>query len=350
MDAQDHSSDIVEKVAHCLSNKTAFNIRGNNTKAFLGVIRPAPDLEVSMHQGVVSYEPTELVVTARCGTPIAKLESLLADQGQMLPFEPPLFGDNDTLGGVIAAGLSGPRRPYAGSARDFVLGLRLINGKAEQLRFGGEVMKNVAGYDVSRLQVGAMGTLGVILDVSLKVLPRPEKECTLLLETDEEFDVTPLLRLAGQSLPISATAIIGQQHWIRLSGSQPSVDAAARIIGGDDVPDDDAWWRALRNHTHTFFDGPEPLWRIAVANHAEKMSLSGDWLYEWGGAQRWLRSSEPGDKIFAEAAAFGGHATCYRGIDNLDTAFQPLTGTLAELNQRLKTAFDPEGLFNPGRI
>lgn len=347
---RDTSQELVEKVKRCLAKKTAVNIRGQKTKSFLGHIRPAPELDVSTHRGVVNYEPTELVLTARCGTQISELEQLLEENGQMLAFEPPVFNAKDTIGGVVATGVSGPRRAYAGSVRDFVLGVRVINGKAEQLRFGGEVMKNVAGYDVSRLQVGAMGTLGVILEVSLKVLPKPQSECTLLLENERALDVSPLLSLARQSLPISATAVLDKQCWIRLSGSEHSVTAAAQKIGGEQIADGASLWYSLRTLSHEFFNKEQPLWRIALPPHVEKLNLRGDFLYDWGGGQRWLFSDESAEKIFAEAAAFGGHATCYRGAAPGAPVFQPLSGTLKKLNHRLKMAFDPDGIFNPGRL
>lgn len=297
----------------------------------------------------MSYEPTELVVTARAGTRIKDLERILDESGQMMPFEPPVYAEEDTLGGVMACGLSGLRRAYAGSARDYVLGMQLINGKAELLRFGGEVMKNVAGYDVSRLQVGAMGTLGLILDVSMKVVPKPESEHTLVLDNPSPNALGFLGALARKPAPVSATAVIGSQCYLRLSGNANSVNSAAQKIGGEVLADGSSFWSSLRSHQHPFFAQGSNLWRISVADHAPALTLSGEWLHEWGGAQRWLITDLAANEVFDCCARAGAHATRFRGFEPGSNDFQPLEGTLLTLHQRVKSAFDPEGLFNPGR-
>lgn len=346
---EDRGDEFQSYVSEAVARKQPFNICGNNSKTFLGQARDIESLSIVQHSGVVAYEPTELVVTARAGTPVKELEQLLNDSGQMMPFEPPVFDDNDTLGGVMACGLSGPRRAYAGAARDYVLGMQLINGKAERLHFGGEVMKNVAGYDVSRLQVGAMGTLGLILDVSMKVLPKPEVEQTVVLNDPQPSALGFLTKLARKPVPVSATAVIGDQCYIRLSGHINSVRSAAVKIGGEELPDSAAFWSSLRCHKHPFFTGGEHLWRISVADHAPALPLAGEWLHEWGGAQRWLTTELPANEIYDCCARVGAHATRFRGFEPGSASFQPLEGALLTLHQRVKAAFDPDGLFNPGR-
>ncbi|MBX2824204.1 MAG: glycolate oxidase subunit GlcE [Gammaproteobacteria bacterium] len=349
-DASDQTKPWEEYVQTAFNTGAAFNIVGNQTKSFLGQSSELPVLSVNSHFGVIDYEPTELVITARTGTPVNTLKQVLDAEGQMMPFEPPVFGDSDTLGGVMACGLSGPRRMYAGSARDYVLGVRLINGRGESLRFGGEVMKNVAGYDVSRLQIGAMGTLGLLLDVSMKVLPKPEVELTLVRENSVVNDTSPLVALARQPLPLSASAVLGKQCWIRLSGSKQSVDAAASELGGDTVSDGDAFWDSISSHQHPYFAGDGHLWRISVAEYAPELQLPGEWLYEWGGAQRWLVTDAPAMEVFSVCEKAGAHATRYRGDNEGAPCFQPLKNPMLQLHQRLRAAFDPAGLFNPGRF
>lgn len=356
--AMDLTDTLLEQVSVVQANRATLNIAGNGSKRFLGnpvaAGEEVVDLHMTDHSGVITYQPTELVLKARSGTPVAELEAILSEQGQMLAFEPPVYAENDTLGGVIACGLSGPRRPYAGSARDFVLGMGIINGKAEHLKFGGEVMKNVAGYDVSRLQVGAMGTLGVILDVAMKVLPAPEKEVTLMFENQSPNDCSRLIEFARKPWPVSASCVEGLRQWIRLSGSAASVDAASSRMGGELIGSEQAPWSTLRSHEHAFFstsdsDPDTAIWRISIADHASPLPLEGEWLIEWGGAQRWLKTTHTAERIFACCAELGGHATRYYGGDLSQPAFQPLTGVLRQLHANIKDSFDPGRLFNPGR-
>jgi glycolate oxidase FAD binding subunit len=309
-------------------------------------------LETRDHRGITSYEPTELVVTARCGTSLREIEAALAGQGQMLAFEPPHFGAA-TIGGVVASGLAGPRRQAAGAVRDFVLGVTLLNGQGDVLRFGGQVMKNVAGYDVSRLLAGSLGTLGLILDVSLKVLPRPAMETTLRLALDEDAALRHLNAWAGQPLPVSASAWHGGVLMVRLSGAAAAVEAAVRRIGGDTVaePAGAAFWHDVREQRHAFFAGdPDiPLWRLAVPTVAPALAPGVQQLIEWGGGQRWLRSTEAPEAVRAMAARHGGHATLYRGAARHDV-FHPLAPGIHAIHRNLKNAFDPAGIFNPGRM
>ena len=342
---------LLEKIRAAAASRTALRILGGGSKDFYGNEPRGEILDARGHAGVVSYEPTELVLTARCGTPLAEIEALLAEKGQMLAFEPPHFGAA-TLGGCIAAGLSGPRRASAGAVRDFVLGAKLADARGEVLSFGGRVMKNVAGYDVSRVLAGSLGTLGLILEVSLKVLPKPAAETTLVLELPESKALESLNRWAGQPLPVSASAWHDGELRLRLSGSPSGVRAAAQKLGGTAIGSEEAdrYWRGLREQTDAFFAGETPLWRLSVPSTAHSMQLNGAQLLEWGGALRWLKSGADAKVIRAAAARAGGHATLFRARDKSAGAFAPLAPAVAKLHRELKRSFDPDGLFNPGRM
>ncbi|MEY6432424.1 glycolate oxidase subunit GlcE [Thioalkalicoccus limnaeus] len=350
---QDRTQDLQAQVRAAARDARALAIRGGGTKTFLGQAAAGEPIALAEHAGVLRYQPEELVLTARAGTPLTEIESALAERGQMLAFEPPHFGPGATLGGTIACGLSGPARAAAGSARDFVLGVRLLNGRGDDLRFGGEVMKNVAGYDLSRLMVGAFGTLGLLLEISLKVLPRPIATRTLVQEHGVENALERMAHWAGQPLPISATCHDGERLFVRLSGAERGVAAAAERIGGDALDDGDAehlWRDGLREHGHPFFQGDAPLWRLSVPPAAPPLGFPGPQLIEWGGAQRWLRSDAPAAEIRAAASAGGGHATLFRGPRGDETVFHPLPPALHALHRRLKAAFDTAGILNPGRL
>ena len=327
-------------------------LRGGGTKDFYGGSLHGYKLNTGDFRGIVSYEPTELVITARGGTPLAEIEAALRDKGQILAFEPPHFGEGATLGGCVAAGLSGPRRAYAGAARDFVLGVRILDGKGDDLKFGGQVMKNVAGYDVSRLMAGSLGTLGVLLEVSLKVLPLPAFESTLLLKRKEAEALTLMNEWAARPLPVSATAYRDGDLGVRLSGARVAVDAAAKKIGGAPVAPEQAerFWTGIREQTDPFFAGGEPLWRLSISSTTPPLALPGRQLIEWGGALRWLRTSADAKTVREAAARAGGHATLFRGGDRSQGVFQPLPPVLMKLHRNLKRAFDPSGVLNPGRL
>jgi glycolate oxidase FAD binding subunit len=325
-------------------------LRGGGTKDFYGGELRGEILNLAEYRGIVSYEPTELVVTARCGTPLAELEAELAQNGQWLPFEPPHFGAGATVGGCIAAGLSGPRRASAGAVRDFVLGVKAIDGRARVLGFGGQVMKNVAGYDVSRLLAGSLGTLAVIAEVSLKVLPRSPVERSLRFEVPHARALESMTAWARQPLPISASAWLDGKLFVRLSGAQTAVDAAAAKLGGEPVAADVEFWRSLREHTAAFFTGAEPLWRLSVPVPTPPLDLPGHQLVEWSGALRWLKSTAPPDLIRSETSRAGGHATLFRAAEKSAEAFPPLDVVKLRLHRELKAAFDPAAIFNPGRL
>jgi glycolate oxidase FAD binding subunit len=344
----DLTDSLREAVAAAYASGSPLRVRGGGSKDFYGRRATGHPLAVAGHRGILAYEPSELVVTARAGTRLADIESALAEHRQMLPFDPPRFGHPATLGGTVACGLSGPRRPYAGAARDFVLGVRIINGQAEVLRFGGQVMKNVAGYDVSRLMAGALGTLGVLLEVSVKVLPVPAAEVTLVQEMDDGSAITTMNRLAGRPLPLSAACHLEGRLYLRLSGSLSGVRAACETLGGEEVPKD--FWVGLREHDLPFFAGEAALWRLSVPPAAPPLDLPGAWILDWGGAQRWLRSGADTATVRAATAAAGGHATLFRGGDRDGEVFHPLSPPVAELHRRLKAAFDPKRILNPGRL
>ncbi len=338
-----------QQILDAASTGSALRIRGGGTKDWYGQELRGDILDTRGYGGIVDYEPTELVVTARCGTPLADIEAALAERNQMLAFEPPYFGEGATLGGAIASGLSGPRRATSGAVRDFVLGAQIMDGKGEVLTFGGQVMKNVAGYDVSRLLAGSLGTLGLMLQVSVKVLPRPVREATLRFEMDEITAIRALNEWGGQPLPISASCWHDGLLTLRLSGALAAVDAAEREMGGDSVQDGAAFWTALREQRHSFFTGS--IWRLSVPSTASAIVLRGDQLIEWGGAQRWLRAdAAAAPSIRRSVAAAGGHATLFRGGDKRVGVFQPLAPAVARIHERLKAAFDPSQVFNPGRM
>ncbi|HET7668785.1 MAG TPA: glycolate oxidase subunit GlcE [Burkholderiales bacterium] len=336
--------ELQERIRLAGERATPLRPRGGGSKDFYGERLEGEVLDTRVHAGVSDYEPSELVLTARCGTALSEVEHLLEKNGQCLPFEPPHFGAA-TFGGCIAAGLSGPRRASVGALRDFVLGAQLIDGRGRLLAFGGRVMKNVAGYDVSRLLAGSLGTLGVIAEASVKVLPRPACEVTLQLEMPEARALDTMSRLAGQPLPVSATAWHDGMLSVRLSGSDSAVRAARSSIGGQEVADP---WREIREHRHAFFAGEAPLWRVAVPSTAPALGLAGGQLIEWHGALRWLRG--PSSAVREAARQRGGHATLFRAADKSAGAFTPLAPAQLRLHRALKGAFDPAGIFSRGRM
>jgi glycolate oxidase FAD binding subunit len=339
-----------ERIRAAAAAGEPLRIRGGGSKDFYGGVCQGALLDTSDYRGIVEYEPTELVLIARAGTPLAEIERTLAEHNQMLAFEPPHLGAAATWGGAIAGGLSGPRRAAAGSARDFVLGARILDGRGDELSFGGKVMKNVAGYDVSRLMVGAMGTLGLLLDVSLKVLPTPAHEVTLRFELDQAAAIRRMHEWAARPYAISATCHQDRALAIRLSGTQAGVEALARRLGGQRVPDSAGFWRAVREQQCSFFQAAASLWRISIKSTTAPLPLAGPQLLEWNGALRWVHTEADPAEVREAARKAGGHATWYHGAAERANVFQPLAEPLMRLHRRLKLTFDPAGIFNRGRL
>lgn len=339
---------LAEKVRQAAAKKTPLAVQGAGSRNFLGRSVDGEILSVTDHRGIVDYEPRELVMTARAGTPLAEIEAALDEAGQMLAFEPPRFSAESTLGGTVASGLSGPRRAYAGAARDFVLGCRLINGKGESLKFGGQVMKNVAGYDVSRLMTGAYGTLGVLLEVSLKVLPKPAASMTIVREYPVEQALRQMRELGGKPWPVDASCHLDGRLYLRLSGSVEAVETAKRRLGGEVLAGEEMFWQHLRDWQLPFFN-EAPFWRFAVPAATPMLPLHGTWLIEWGGAQRWLKTEADVVTVRKAATEVGGHATLMHSEAGKDV-FHPLPPALLALHRQLKQAFDPNHILNPGRL
>ncbi len=352
-DIIDHFADIICDAA---GHKSPLRIRSGGSKDFYGNrIAGQKDcriLDATAYAGIVDYEPTELVVTVRAGTLLTELEMELRKHGQMLAFEPPHFGSAATLGGCVATGLSGPRRASAGAVRDFVLGVRMLDGRGDDLSFGGQVMKNVAGYDVSRLMTGSMGTLGLLLEVSLKVLPLPAMEMTLRMSMKEAEAISKMNLWAGKPLPVSATCFCNDELTFRLSGAEPAVRAAHAKLGGEEIVEGVSFWESVREQTHAFFQSQKSLWRLSIKSTTPPLSLPGKQLIEWGGALRWYASDADVDAkaVRGGAANAGGHATLFRSPDLCATVFHPLAPEVMKIHQRLKEKFDPMGILNPGRM
>jgi glycolate oxidase FAD binding subunit len=340
-----------DRIISATRSGTALRIRGNGTKDWYGQELNGELLDTTAYSGIISYDPTELVVTARAGTNLREIGKALAEKKQMLAFETPRFDGLATVGGIVASGLSGPRRQAVGSVRDFVLGTVLMDGKGETLHFGGQVMKNVAGYDVSRLLTGSLGTLGLILEVSLKVLPRPFAQHSLQFVMSEQDALHQLNIWGGQPLPLSASCWVDGHLYVRLSGAQAAVDAAIAKMGGTDLPEAENFWDGVREQTHTFFSAQQQaLWRLSLPTVAPPLALPGEQMIEWGGALRWLKTSADAETIRSVAANAGGHATLFKGGDKSVGVFQPLAPAVARIHRNLKQAFDPAGIFNPRRM
>jgi len=345
-----------QRIIEAAARKTPLRLRGGGTKDFYGNEPRGEMLDTRGHAGIVDYEPTELVITARCGTPLIEIQNVLEKEDQMLAFEPPHFGERATVGGCVAAGLSGPRRASAGALRDFVLGVTVVDGRGRLLRFGGQVMKNVAGYDVSRLLAGSLGTLGVIAEVSLKVLPRAPAQQTLRLEMEEGAALEALNGWAGRPLPVTASAWHAGRLWLRLEGRRAAIDPAIAQIGGErvDAEQAQALWSSVREQTHAFFGGADSLWRLAVPSSTPPLVVgreaAGATLLEWGGGLRWLKSSAEPARLRDAASRVGGHATLFRAAHKPAPAFAPLAPAVLRVHRELKAAFDPVGILNPGRL
>lgn len=355
-----NDSDILQTLSRevdaCSRASRPLQIVGGNTKRFYGGVVEGDVIAMNHFAGILEYEPTELVITARAGTRLSDIEQVLARHGQMLAFEPPRLGPGSTIGGVIASGLAGPRRGTHGCVRDYVLGTTLMNGRGQILHFGGTVMKNVAGYDISRLMAGSMGCLGILLDVSVKVLPLPQQETTLVFDLTAQQAITQFNTWLGQPLPISGTAWWGGAAHVRLSGAEAAIRSAIQTLGGERLDDNDhqLFWNSLRDQTHPFFNWPEDLYRLSLPPTADHIRTDHDTLIEWAGGQRWMRV--PGSvnprEMQAYARSLNGHATLYHTPDFTKRAlsFTEPDPALAAIQRKLKREFDPAGIFNPGRL
>ena len=348
-----------EQIRAAGSAGQSLEMRGHGSKSFYGERPRGELLDTRTFSGISSYEPSELVVTVKCGTPILELERALAEKGQALAFEPPRFDRLGTIGGMVASGLSGPARVSQGSVRDHLLGALMLNGRGELLQFGGTVMKNVAGYDVSRLLAGSMGVLGLIAEVSLKVLPRPVAVTTLRFELGQSAALNQLNRWGGKPLPLNASAWWDGALVLRLAGAQAAVQSAIAQLGGDVIEDGMAapFWEGLRDHSDEFFigaaravQGGAKLWRLSLPQTAPEIKMPGQQLIEWGGAQRWVVTPMPAAQVREAVAQLGGHATLFRSLDKSSGAFAPLAAPLMKIHRNLKAAFDPKNVFNPGRL
>ncbi len=357
---RDISTALQQQVQSSIDLRSPLLIRGGGSKSFYGraPLETSNILELQDHTGVINYDPTELAITLRAGTRLQDLEHLLAQQQQMLPFEPPQFSYNSTIGGVVAAGISGPRRAFSSSIRDSILGVEIINGDGKIVRFGGQVMKNVAGYDMSRLMVRSMGTLGVILSVSLRVLPKPAKEITLVIEASLEESLLYCKQWRRDYLSISATTWYRGKIYVRLSGTEVTLKVAqqklSQTLSFEPLENDIAFWQSIRNQQHPFFKRiNKPLWRLSLPINAPIIArFSGDFLTEWGGTQRWVTNNAPANIIRAVVGKYGGYATLFDGQKHLPEVppFPVLAPELLTLHKNLKRKLDPQNIFNPGRL
>lgn len=345
----DLSEQLVERVQSAFTRGEQLNITGNGTKTFMGRKQEGHAFDIAGHTGVVSYNPAELVMIARSGTTIEEINHTLAESGQILPCESPLNG-NATLGGVMACNQSGPARPWRGGIRDCVLGLHMINGKGEYLRFGGQVIKNVAGYDIARLQAGAMGSLGVLTEISFKVIPKPAAQQTIAVPLAAEEALDRMNATLSQSMPLSGAFWCAGKMYLRFSGASQAVRAATQAYDGDSIPDEIELWSQLNEKTLEFFTPNKPLWRFSIKPTAQHFLPEGDWLIDWAGAQRWLCGDYPIEELREYARASGGQVELYRGGDRQGEVMHQPDPVTKDLLIRMKNAFDPKGIFNPGRL
>ena len=342
---------LEERIRAAAAARRPLRIRAGGSKDFYGGPLAGELLEVGTLSGITLCEPTELVISARAGSPVAELERVLAAHGQMLGFEPPQFEGRATLGGAVASGLSGPRRAHGGAVRDFVLGIEMIDGRGERLRFGGKVIKNVAGFDVSRLMAGSLGTLGVLTEVTLKTVPRPRAECTLRFEMDQAKALESMTLWATRPLPLSATEWEDGVLSVRLSGAEAAVRAARQAVGGEIVDGVKNYWESVREQQLPFFAAARELWRVSLPVDSPPLPVTGPTLIEWGGSLRWLPGPQDASALRTLAARLGGHATLYRSpLQRPADPFQPLSVAMLSVHKRLKAVFDPHGIFNRGRL
>lgn len=346
----DNSSELVNRVAAAIADRGKLNIVGRATKSFMGRDPEGEIVSLAEHSGIISYHPVELVITVRAGTTLLEIENTLQEQGQMMSFESPDFYGEATIGGTLACNLSGPARPWSGSVRDMVLGVKLINGKAEHLSFGGQVMKNVAGYDVSRLQAGAMGTLGLLTEISFKVMPKLAMSATLVKEMGAREAIQTMAQLSGKANSLRGACWLDGKLYIRLAGAARVVEEATKQWSGGILEEANSFWQGLREQQLDFFKGDLPLWRFSINSNAGHFLPEESWLLDWGGAQRWLRGSFEKEDLEQQAIRSNGQVGLYRGGNRQGEVFHSQSKGLKTMHQRLKFAMDPDGIFNPGRL
>ena len=341
--------EIASRIASAAKERTPLILRGNGGKSFYGNPSAGEVLDLSSLRGILEYEPSELFVSAAAATPLSEIESLLRENGQMLAFEPPHFSSFATAGGAFACGLSGPRRPSAGALRDHILGIAIIDGRGRQLTFGGKVMKNVAGFDVSRMMAGAMGTLGVVAKIVFRASPIPECEATTVRECNAADAIAEDNRMLARGLPLTGGAWHNGKCWRRFSGGEKSLHRALQESGGDVLSQKEHadFWHSAREHRHPFFDGKENLWRIVASPSAPLFAE--DEFVEWHGAIRWRRGTI--ESANAAANKIGGVATLFRAADPKQSKRFPLPpSVLQAVYKKLKNVFDPENILNRGRL
>jgi glycolate oxidase FAD binding subunit len=345
---RDRSQALQTAVTDAVRDARPLQLVGQGSKGFYGRQPSGESLSLADHRGIISYEPTELVITARSGTPLQEIEEALLEQGQMLPFEPPHFDGKGTIGGAVAAGLSGPRRPWGGAPRDLLLGVKLLDGQGRMLNFGGQVMKNVAGYDLSRLMAGAMGTLGILLEVSIKVLPKPPREYTLSFSAEQTAAWSRLHKMLIEGIPITASYSLGEHHRVRVACTPERLPHIQTDYDLDISERQTGFWQSLRDQDHDFFKQQGPLWRLSLPP-AAVLDIAEPMLYEWSGGLRWLATQRPAKEIRSLVEHQAGHAILFRNGDRSGEIFHPLHPRIAAIQKQLKQVFDPAGIINPGR-
>ncbi len=350
----DLTQEICSQVNDAFQQNKKLKICAGNSKHFYGKTIEAETLSIAEHSGIIEYEPSELYITARSGTTLKEIESILHAENQMIPCEPPHFGANATLGGMVASGLSGPRRATAGALRDCILGAEIINGKGEYLKFGGKVMKNVAGYDVSRLMCGAMGTLGVLMSITLRLVPKPEMEQTIVVTCNANNAIQKMNAWANTPMPISGNYYDGNALHIRLSGSSSAIRACTEKIVGERVESSEIFWSNVKEQATEFFLTDNPIWRISVPPTTSPLNIHSPYVMEWNGGLRWYAAAEDTDNIRDQTQQAGGHATLFRRASINDSTFKdvfhPLPQTTFNLHKKLKQVFDPANILNPGKM
>ena len=340
--------ELQQRVTQALASGTALAIRGGGSKSFYGQSVEGEPLELGLHTGIIDYDPAELVITLRAGCKLADVEALLAENNQMLGFEPLQLNESSTIGGVVASALAGPRRAWAGRVREFILGAKILSGRGEIMNFGGRVIKNVAGFDVSRLMVGALGTLCVILEVSLRLIPCFETEQTLVFEhSSSKEHINWVNALSSKPLPLSASLWYGGCSSIRLSGSHQGVDSAVQQLGGDKEQN---IWPDLRQQKHKFFSAEGFILRLSLPQTCEQFLSDEIELIEWGGALRWMSGDSDLQSLRQKIEKLNGSLCVYRGAGVDTEIFQPLSKPMMRLHRSLKSSFDPAGILNPGRL